>query len=73
MVSAARRVFLARHSLMIDVVDFVVVLAYQLGFDVKEVEECGWELHNLSIELVKSGCNFNNLQTVKRKKKGRRK
>ena len=70
MVSAARRVFLARHSLMIDVVDFVVVLADQLGFDVEEVEECGWELHNLSIELVKSGCNFNNLQAVKRKKKG---
>ena len=50
-ISQLREMAMAQHSICIDIVDFIPVLAAQLGFDEAEVESAGWPLHNCALEL----------------------
>lgn len=65
-ISQLREMAMAQHSICIDIVDFIPVLAAQLGFDEAEVESAGWPLHNCALELVKCGASLCNLESRRR-------
>lgn len=66
MISQLREIAMAQHSVCIDIVDFIPVLATQLGFTETEVDNAGWPLHNCALELVKCGASLCNLEARRR-------